>query len=80
MRSGQLQEGDRIVEVDSGTGEFQNVYGERLEQTLNLIRGESGSTVRLRVVRDDGSGTFIPRIVEITREQIVLEGQTEPVP
>lgn len=74
-RSGQLQEGDRIVEVDPGTGRFEVVYGRQLQRAMELIRGDSGSTMRLRVLRRDGdSGSTRDRIVELRREQIVLQG------
>ena len=73
-RSGQLQEGDRIVEVDPGTGEFEEIYGRNLQHAMGLIRGESGSTMRLRIIRENDSGTLEDHIVELQREQIVLQG------
>ena len=73
-RDGRLQQGDRIVEVDPGTGRFQVIYGRELTQALDLIRGDSGSSLRLRVVRPDADGILRDRVVELTREQIVLGG------
>lgn len=73
-RDGRLQEGDRIIEVDPGTGRFQDLYGRDLTQALDLIRGDAGSTVRLRVVRQDENGVLRDQVMELTREQIVMEG------
>ncbi len=73
LRSGQLQEGDRIVEVDPGTGDFEIVYGQPdLNRAVEFIRGETGSTVRLRIVRPDAQGRLQDQIVSIRREQIVM--------
>ena len=78
-RDGEMQPGDRIVAVDPGTGDYESLYGKAdMNRALELIRGESGSTVRLRVVRPDGEGGgLVDRIIELQREQIILPGATE---
>ena len=73
-RGGQLQSGDRIVEVDAGNGRFELVYGRPLEDSLGFIQGEAGSEVRLRIVREADDGSLQDRIITIEREQIVLPG------
>ena len=73
-RGGQLQPGDRIVEVDPGTGHFEVAYGRTLEHSMDLIRGEAGSTMRMRVLRRGEDGTLEDQIISVQREQIVLQG------
>ena len=72
-RDGQLQAGDRIIEIDSGSGEFEFVYGKNdINAAVNLIRGDAGSTVRLRIVRLDDHGVPVERVIGLQREQIVM--------
>lgn len=73
-RNGELREGDRIVEVDPGNGEFEGVYGQGLPKGIELIKGEAGSTLRLRVLREVDGGGFEDRVIEMQREQLLLGG------
>jgi hypothetical protein len=77
---GRIQPGDRIVAVDPGVGEFEFLYGAPMEHALKLITGEPGTTVKLRVVRDDGSGTWTDQVIELQRQQLVLPGPQETTP
>lgn len=74
IESGKLKPGDYILAVGQGKdGHFTNIVGMRLDESVLLIRGKKGSTVRLRVSADsDGSDT---RTVALVRDKIKLEAQ-----
>ena len=58
-----------------GTGQFQSIYGREIKNAVELIRGEAGSTLRLRVVRaSDQTSELQEQVIEIQREQIILKG------
>lgn len=58
-----LRTGDRIVEIDG-----RRLAGLKLPDVVDLLRGEPGSDVQLRIRRDDGA-----RDVTLTRAVIELE-------
>lgn len=60
-----LQPNDIIVQVDGAA-----VTGKNVDQVVDLIRGESGTKVKLTLFRDGGDGTFD---VTITRAQIEIK-------
>ncbi len=49
-RQGELQVNDKIIAVAQGEGKFQDVKGWKLEDIVQLIRGEKDSIVRLRII------------------------------
>lgn len=72
-KSGKLKPTDRIIAVGQGkSGEFTDVVGMRLDETVQLIRGEKGSTVRLQVTSADSSQA---RTVTLVRDKIELKDQ-----
>ncbi|MBO9468734.1 carboxy terminal-processing peptidase [Endozoicomonas sp. G2_2] len=72
-KSGKLKPTDRIIAVGQGKeGEFTDVVGMRLDETVQLIRGEKGSTVRLQISPADNSQT---RTVTLVRDKIELKDQ-----
>ncbi len=70
---GHLKEGDRIISVAQGSAQFVDVVGMKLDQVVNLIRGDKGTKVRLKVTAHQG--TEAPHIIEITRNQVKLKEQ-----
>lgn len=69
--SGELEPTDRITAVGQGKdGEFTDVVGMRLGEAVQLIRGEKGTTVRLRIMSKDGSET---KTVPLVRDKIELK-------
>jgi len=73
-KSQQVNVDDRIVGVAQGkTGEFQNVVGWRIDNVLPLIRGTKGTIVRLELLPKDASAGSKPKVVELTREKIILK-------
>lgn len=72
-KSGKLKPTDRIIAVAQGDdGEFVDVVGMRLDDTVQLIRGEAGSTVRLQVTPADNSQA---KTVTLERAKIKLKDQ-----
>jgi len=72
--SGQLKVGDRIVGVAQGTsGAMEDVVGWRLDDTVALIRGTMGSTVRLDILPADGGPDASNRTVALVRNTIKVQ-------
>ncbi|WP_017732922.1 carboxy terminal-processing peptidase [Nafulsella turpanensis] len=67
---------DRIVGVAQGEdGEMVDVIGWRLDDVVQLIRGEKGTTVRLNILRaKDGAGA-LPVEISLVRDKIKLENE-----
>ncbi|AMX02575.1 carboxy terminal-processing peptidase [Microbulbifer thermotolerans] len=73
-RSGKLKPNDKIVAVGQGKeGEMVDVVGWRLDDVVDLIRGEAGSYVRLETIPTGGDGTH--RTILIKRSKVKLEDQ-----
>ncbi len=72
--SGKLQVGDRIVGVAQGeTRAMEDVVGWRLDDTVALIRGEVGSTVRLEVQPADQGADASNKTVVLVRNTIKIQ-------
>jgi carboxyl-terminal processing protease len=74
--SGELQPNDRISAVAQGDAEFVDVIGWRVDDVVQLIRGEKGSVVRLSVLPSNSESDFERKIVSITRDTVQLENQS----
>jgi carboxyl-terminal processing protease len=75
-QSGQLHAEDKILAVAQGVeGEFVDIFGWRLSDVVDLIRGPKGSNVRLSVL-PGALGTNASAIeISMVRENIKLESQ-----
>ncbi len=73
-KSGEIRPGDRIVGVGQGRrGAMEDVVGWRLQDVVDLIRGEKDSIVRLNITpKREGPGGRSHEVV-LTRDQIKLE-------
>ncbi|MCE4538278.1 carboxy terminal-processing peptidase [Pelomonas sp. P7] len=72
--SGQLHVGDRIVGVAQGANRpVDDVVGWRLDDTVALIRGAVGSTVRLDVLPADKGADAPSKTVVLVRDTIKIE-------
>lgn len=69
----QLSAGDRIIAVAQGDGEFVDVVGWRLDNTVSKIKGPKGTKVRLKVIPVGKEMSSKPVIIELVRDKIVLE-------
>lgn len=72
--SGQLQVGDRIVGVAQGENRpLDDVVGWRLDDTVALIRGAVGSTVRLGILPADQGPDAPVRTVVLVRKTVTIQ-------
>lgn len=74
-KSGKLKVGDRVVGVAQGNGPFTDVLGWRIDDVVQLIRGEKGSTVRLDVIPADAGVDAKHITVAMVRKKISMEEQ-----
>ena len=69
IQSQKIQVGDKIIKVGQGErGRLRDVIGWRLDDIVDLIRGDEGTVVRLEVENDRGK-----EIVNLTRGTVTLE-------
>ena len=69
IQSKKINVGDKIIKVGQGErGRLRNVIGWRLDDIVELIRGDEGTTVRLEIENDQGK-----EIVNLTRGTVTLE-------
>lgn len=74
--SGKLSVGDRIAGVGQGKdGAIKDVVGTRLDEVVQLIRGEKGSVVRLDILPADAGADAAHRVVNLIRDKISLDKQ-----
>lgn len=74
LLSGKLQVGDRIVGVAQGeTSPLEDVVGWRLDDTVALVRGAVGSTVRLDVLPADQGPDAPLKSVVLVRKTITMQ-------
>ena len=66
---GILKPKDKIVGVAQGDEDIVDVIGWRIDDVVDLIRGEKGSVVRLEII----SGSSTNKIISIVRDTVKLE-------
>ncbi len=70
-KQGELQLGDQILAVAQGDAEFVDVKFMKLQKIVDMIRGDSGSVVRLKVsLANDRDSS---KIITITRAEVELK-------
>jgi carboxyl-terminal processing protease len=74
--SGKLKVGDRIVGVGQGaSGTVTDVIGWRLDDVVDLIRGQKDTMVRLEVLPADKGPDGKHDMLALTRKKVSIEGQ-----
>jgi carboxyl-terminal processing protease len=76
FKSKLLSAGDRIVAVAQGNGEFEDIIGWRIDNSVAKIKGPKGTTVRLKVIPVGQELSAKPVIISLVREKIILEDQS----
>ena len=66
---------DKIEAVAQGDGPFVEVVGMKLDRLVQMIRGEKGSTVRLRMIPADAMDPATRVVVSLVRDEIKLTDQ-----
>ncbi|MET1255559.1 carboxy terminal-processing peptidase [Aliikangiella maris] len=74
-KSGELAVDDKIIAVAQGNEPMVDVVGWRLDDVVDLIRGDAGSVVRLEIEPANSSVAGKTKIISIVREQVKLEEQ-----
>jgi len=75
-KAGELKASDRIVGVGQGKdGEIVDVIGWRLDDVVDLIRGEKGTVVRLAILKTGAIDTSSTKVISITRDNVKLDEQ-----
>jgi carboxyl-terminal processing protease len=73
---GRLEPNDRITAVgQGGDGEMVDVVGWQLDDVVQLIRGPSGTIVRLQILPADSLPGEDEKVLELVRDKIKLEEQ-----
>lgn len=72
-KEGNLSPADRIIGVGQGDDPIEDVIGWRLDDVVDLVRGDSGSTVRLQVLKRGSDDISSAVEVAIIREAVQLE-------
>jgi carboxyl-terminal processing protease len=73
---GRLQASDRITAVGQGDdGNMEDVIGWRLDDVVDLIRGEAGTVVRLQILADGALPGSPQKTLNLTRNKVKLEEQ-----
>jgi len=72
---GRLQSGDRIIGVAQDDDEFVDVVGWRLDDVVELIRGERETLVRLEILPAETGIKGPAEIIDIVRNEVKLEEQ-----
>ncbi len=72
-KSGKIKPEDRITKIRQiGTNNYQDVIGWRIDEVVDLIRGEAGTEVEIEFISFDSSSDST-KLVTLKREEIKLE-------
>ncbi len=75
-KTGEVKADDKIVAVGQGEKPLVDVIGWRLDDVVDLIRGKSGTLVRLEILPEKSGADANTKIVSITRDTVKLEEQS----
>ncbi|RZL06809.1 MAG: tail-specific protease, partial [Pedobacter sp.] len=72
-----LNAGDKIVAVAQGEkGEFEDIIGWRIDNSIAKIKGPRGTVVRLKIIPAGQELSSKPVIIQLVREKIVREDES----
>jgi hypothetical protein len=76
-----VKPGDQLLEVRTPDGSRRTLYGTDLSVAVNLIHGEPGTEVTLRLLRQNASsGGFEEHLIAVKRGQLMLNEKFLPKP
>lgn len=68
-----LLPGDRLVEIANADGSKHALHDVPLSTVITYIRGEPGTTVRLRILRTSPDGRTTEQWIPVTRQQVMFK-------
>jgi hypothetical protein len=71
--SGQLHPGDRVLALAQEDNAFVDAHDLPLPEVVQMVRGATGTVLRLQVLEADAPPNAQPRTVSIFRDQIMLK-------
>ncbi|MDD5628929.1 MAG: S41 family peptidase, partial [Elusimicrobia bacterium] len=74
-KDGRLKPNDKIEAVAQGDAAFVDAVGMKLDRLVQLIRGDKGTTVRLKVIPAESTDSAQRVIVVLVRDEIKLTDQ-----
>lgn len=75
-KTGEIKPDDKIIGVGQGEEPVVDVIGWRLDDVVDMIRGKSGSVVRLEVLPKNAGADATSKVITITRATVRLEEQS----
>ena len=75
-KTGEIKADDQIIAVGQGEEPLVEVIGWRLDDVVDLIRGDKGTVVRLEVLPKGSGADSNSKIISITRDTVKLEEQS----
>ena len=72
-RSKQIQVKDKILEVGQNRNKLINIFGERIEDVVSIIRGPKGTEVFLKISRKGKEGKNTISVVRLIRDRVDLK-------
>ncbi len=75
FRSGEVQVDDKVIAVGQGNEPLVDVVGWRLDDVVDLIRGDAGSIVRIEIEPANSTVAGKTKVISIVREKVKLEEQ-----
>jgi len=73
---GDLKKGDKLLALGQGSeGPMEDVIGWRLDDVVQKVRGEKGSTIRMLIRHKDDPPGAKPHQISIVRDKVKLEQQ-----
>ena len=70
-----LKVNDKIEAVAQGDGPFVEAVGMKLDRLVQMIRGEKGTTVRMRVIQAEANDPAARVVISLVRDEIKLTDQ-----
>lgn len=72
-KSKQIEVKDKILAVGQSKQKLINIFGERIEDVVSIIRGPKGTPVFLKISREDKNGKNTVSIVRLIRDRVNLK-------
>jgi len=72
-RSKKIKAKDKILAVGQNEKNLINIFGERLEDVVSIIRGPKGTAVYLKISRENKEGKNTISVVKLIRDRVDLE-------